>query len=488
MERPNKLHIVFPKDYQEVLLRELPNQGYSVVNSDYTFDTFYHWATSEEENAANVAIIAEATRDNIPIEIKLKEMLGRLTEIRIKRSELRLILFLPVEANYVSNFKESLVQLGIYDFYFADSFTFDSLIKWIEHPKSLSDVKEYILTETPVLTEESASKEEESKTEKKKLLKKQNKALEKQTGGEEQQSDAEIPANSRIARSQSKQRVKTIVEEKIIEKVITIQPKKIAIHSLSKGAGATFHAMNLAAFFQEQYVGVGVFENPVYSVGKTYQADAINLFQENSHFSSVPHQVARKIPVIKEQIPVHKGISFYSLDPEAERLNSFSNEEFMRYMNISTEIIKIMDFGYLPMTELNDYWQEELFKQFDLHIVCIDMMPLSIIPNMDKLALFLNEGLGSKAQFLINKHVDVIQPDDLEEIGINESLYCPYLSYESIYKASYENELPFHYSDSLKKSLTGIYEDIGKRLEFNLYTIPTDQNVKRTRFFGRLFK
>lgn len=441
MTELRRIHAVFPKEAKDLLLRGMADTKYEVVNFDYSFDTFYHWALSREETIADVALVADSLKNDLPMEMKLEEYITKLTEIRIKRPTLRLIILLPSEANHKIQFKEKLVKLGVYDFYFTESFSLADLIHWIENPKNLGDMKDYILIES----NESFSKESNNI---------------KASSGNHVESKDEIAENSRISRRQEKLKVKKIYEEKIIERVVTIKPKKMAVHSLSKGAGSTFHSLNLAAYFAEKGISVGMKEDPLLQTGKTYLADALNLYElENNDLISTPSYIKRKLPIMQEQVPTCENINFYTLNPELDQITNFEYEEYLRYLNVGGETLQITDFGYLSEEILNKEWSD-LFSQFDLHLVCVDLMPTSVIPNLKRLNFFLSDLLNIPVQFIINKHAHSVNDNDIDDIGINSPILCPYLGYDTIFEAIYKNQIPYGFDSSIKEELNIVYEDI----------------------------
>lgn len=143
-----KLHIVFPKEYMDVLLRTLDKEKYIVINKEYSLDTFHHWAMGEDPSKPDVALIVESTESDIPVERLAKDYIDKLTEIRLNpmRQEIRLILVLPSQFGRITYFKKSLAALAIYDVYFTEEFSFDSIIDWIDNEKTLADVKDLFVS------------------------------------------------------------------------------------------------------------------------------------------------------------------------------------------------------------------------------------------------------------------------------------------------------------------------------------------------------
>lgn len=449
------LHIVFPKEYKEVLLSEMGKKGYKITNFDHSLETFHHWSVSHEKTQADVALIAESFSGNIPMENKVQEFIEKLTEIRIARSSLRLVIVMPTEFNHIVQLKEQLVKLGVYDFHFFDNFSFDDLLGLIEKPKSLADVKQYIQIDT-------ATKGDIEK------------ALEKHAA--EKLSEMEEEPKTRIEKLQQRRPiVQKVIEQQIVERVVEISQKSIAFHSLSRGAGSTFHSLNLGSYLSGKKIKVGIYENPVYQEGRTYQADALSLFTKPGYLSA-PHQVVKRLPVFQEQVPSADNINFYSLDPTHDQLPFFEYENYLRYLNLGKETIKIMDFGYIPFHQYSEEWFQAILSTFDLHIVCIDLMPLSLIPNTNRLSWFINNKLNLKVQFFINKFCGKVSRGDLEDMGLEEETTIPYLNRDDVFNSYYQNKLPFKFDEDINEILSPIYDGIYTDIGFEL--VGTNPNKK----------
>jgi hypothetical protein len=475
-----KIHAVFPKEYKDVLLSGFAEKEYEVINYDNTFDTFHNWATSKEETISDVAIIAQSLNDDLPLEVRFQEFLEKLTEIRIQRPTLRLIIFLPKEADYVEKLKERLVQLVIYDFYFNDNFSFDDLVTWIENPRHIGDMKEYILAEKFTANEKSILQNKQKQEEEVSAVEGKSKENEKLIEGDQ--------AKSRIARNQYRTKVKRVIEERIVEveRVVTIKQKKIAVFSLSRGAGATFHTLCLGAYFSNRNISVGIYENPIYQDGKTYQADALSVFEdENENKISVANQIAKKLPVLKEQIPSVNDTKYYSLKPNSPRLSTFQHEDFLRYFNLGDETVKIFDFGYLQEEVMGKDWFVELMEQFDLHVICLDMMPTSLIPNMNRLEFFLNDDLKLPVKFIANKLANSIDIEDLDDLGLEDLAYCKHLNYDLIFDAYYQNIIPYNHGVELREILNPIYNQISELIQLSTTEQPVKTKGKGFSFFNR---
>lgn len=480
------LHVVFPKGYIDVLLPMLKNEGYNVLNYDDNTGSFVDWANSDAETLADTALIIEPLTRNVPTEIEMQELLGKLTELRIKRAELRVVLILPLEASHVSNFKENLVKLGIYDFYFTENITFEIIENGIENPKNLGDMKEFIINDSSQMFLE-------------------QEVIHEVNNQEIQETDGEL-TRTRSARNHNKNSnnpvvvekvVEKIVEveklvevEKVIERVLTVKQKKIALHSLSKGAGSTFHTVNLAAYFNDLKINVGVFENPLDQLSKTYLADTINLFEENEQWLSIPHLIKKKQIYSRDNIPTHKGIKFYVLNSTNEKIPTYNFDEYLRYLNAGPELLKIMDFGYLDYDSYKDEGMLEVLNQFDLHILCMDLMPIAVNSEFNKLSIFLNEELNSDVQILINRFTKGISNEDMHDIGIEEALKCPMFDYETVFRSFYNQSIPYHFDADINNSLANLYDNISDLLQFDKkeMRVRKNKNKGKTKLIDRIRK
>jgi hypothetical protein len=459
------IHIVFPKGYKDVLLSEMHKKEYNVVNFDYSLETFHHWSLSQEETVADAVLMAVTLSGNIPIEDKIHDFIEKLTDIRIARPSLRLIIFLPTEYRHITVFKEQMVKLGVYDFYFFDSFSFVHLLEWLEKPKTLADIKEYIQIDsapkeyiTEKVKDEHIQPVEPPET-KEKPVKIEAKYV----------NVIEEEPKTRVERSQQHKSVKTIIEKQIIERVVTVSQKSIAFHSISRGAGSTFHSLNLGAYYSQKDIEVGIYENPCYYEGRTFQADALSLFKMNADINfSAPHHVLKRLPVFQEQIISANNINFYSIDQDQEKIEQFKYEDYVRYLNIGKENIKIMDFGYVPFSMYEEGWFCSILSSYDLHVVCIDLLPTALIPNSNRLKWFVNNKDRMNILFLVNPMPRKFTKNDLLDFGLDDALRCDLLDRNKIFNSLYQNALPFDYDSDIKVDLSAIYDQMNNRVGFEI--------------------
>lgn len=457
-----KLHIVFPKEYMDVLLRSLDKEKYTVINKEYSLDTFHHWATGEDLAKPDIALIVETTDSDIPVERLAKEYIDKLTEIRLNplRQEIRLILVLPSQFGRITYFKKSLAALAIYDVYFTEEFSFDTIIEWIDNEKTLADVKDLfvsskeeqnqIILEDKESAEVSTAEKNDTRVGKKENIKRVKESFSKEKGS--------------LKREKS-EIVKEVIVEKVIEKYITIAQQSIAFISLSKGAGSTFHTLNFASYLKGKDFSIGVYEQPQYNDGRTYIADVFNIFQwEEDANISVPHAILEKTPIIFDQVYKYQDIPLYAVDYSRGDITKFTIEQTLRYLNTGKHSMKIMDFGYLIKEQFEDdkFWN--ILNIFDHVIVVADTMPIALIPNMERLNYFqkLEEKNTSdvSVHFLLNRISSKMANKDLHELGFKNAIKCNALDQDSIYKAYFDMKIPYDTEQILRDELSLVYENL----------------------------
>ena len=484
-----KLHIVFPKEYMNVLLRSLDVEKYSVINKDYSLDTFHHWATGEDPAQPDIALIVETTDNDIPIERLVKEYVNKLTEIRLNslRQDIRIILVLPSQFGRISYLKKSLAALAIYDVYFTDDFSFDTIIEWIENEKTLADVKDLfvsskeekneIIIEEEVENVSSESEKDELQTDKKRADIKRLKKLKDKNFLHKEKSEN--------VKEVIKEVVKEVVVETVVEKYITIAQQSIAFISLSKGAGSTFHTLNLASYLKEKDFSIGVYEQPQYADGRTYIADVFNIFQDEEDGNiSVPHAVMERKPVIHDQIYNYRSIPLYAVDYTRGAINNFKIDHVLRYLSTGKHTIKLMDFGYLSTEQFQSKDFMDILNIFDHVVVVADTMPIALIPNVNRLNYFQsledNNTNEINVHFLLNRFSEKMTKKDLSELGFEDAIKCSTLNQDSIYKAYFDMKVPFDSDPQLKEELSLVYENLCNDMGIELNT----NKQKKKRLFG----
>lgn len=478
-----KLHIVFPKEYMDVLLRSLDEEKYTVINKEYSLDTFHHWATGEDTSNPDIALIVETTENDIPIERLVKDYINKLTEIRLNpmRQEIRIILVLPSQFGRIPYLKKSLAALAIYDVYFTEQFSLDTIIEWIDNERTLADVKDLFANskdeQNEIVIEDEETKEVlnsadkgDSHPNKRVDIKRLKNSLSKEKN---------------FLQREKSEKVKEVVIETVVEKYITIAQQSIAFISLSKGAGSTFHTLNLASFFKEKDFSIGVYEQPQYADGRTYIADVFNIFQmEEDANISVPHAIIERKPVIYDQVYNYHSIPIYAVDYTRGEIDNFKIDHVLRYLATGKHTIKLMDFGYISKQQFENREFMDILNIFDHVVIVADTMPVALIPNQDRLKYFQSleddNSNDINVHFLLNRFSSKMTKKDLHELRFEEAIKCSTLNADSIYKACMDMKVPFDTDQQLKEELSLVYENLCNDMGIEIVT----NKQRKKRLFG----
>lgn len=459
-----QIHIVFLKDYMDAVVQFFENEGYEVSSRDYQLETFYHWATkNEDKELDSVALIIETFNEEVPIEVKAAEIVKYLTEIKIFKPNMKLIINLPSQFKQMKQMQRSFVGLSIYDFYFEDNFTTQSLLEWVRKSKTLADVKDLIVHEQ----EFKENLDEENVIDTKKKEKEVHHHQEKK----------EEPS-TRIERVKDKEKVKRFSinvtfpqKETVVEKYVTMYQQKIGFISLSRGAGSTFHSMNLAYYLIQRGMTVGLYEQPQHFEGRTYLADVFDCFNVSvkENVCSVPHLIQERSPIFLEKIPNYQGIAIYGTDYEDNPIQSFNADQYLKYLNTGKHTIKIMDFGYLSDDWFNRRELLDVLNHFDHLVVVVDLMPLSFNPNSKKFMDFQEKyKFEGNLHFLVNRFNSSLSNEEIEEIGLENSNKCNMLSYDEVFKSILNRNIPLFKSKlEIEVPLEELYQNLVNDMEIN---------------------
>lgn len=479
-----QLHVVFPKDYMEMIVEALAAEGFTIPNKDYELETFYHWATAEGEYCPT-ALIIDTLDDDIPIEAKAEEYIRYLTDIRLNKPNMRLIINLPSQFKIMKQMQRSFVSLGIYDFYFEDHFSVQSILQWIENKRNLADVKNLITTDSyEEKMEETSHSTGEDSTE----------LTEIHRGKTEEifiEDDDQELGFSSILHDKFGDKVKGLKRltdsfsinvnlpkfagnsrSKVVEKYVTMIQQSIAFISLSKGAGSTFHSLNFASYLSEKGLDIGLYEQPVHFDGRSYIADVFDLFKTpNRQEASIPHMILERKPIWLEQVPEYCEVKVYATDYGQGFINNFKSEQFIRYLNTGKHTVKIMDFGYIPSHWLNESTFLDVLNTFQHIVVVVELLPTSFIPNFERFEFFKNfqdeYNNQSELWFLLNRYDSYIPKKELKKLELDLSHRCLALETNQVYKSMFDKKTPYDGSRDIQEELNIVYDDLFEDMGLN---------------------
>lgn len=275
-----KVHLVFPNEMITGIQEELEVEGFSVVDKDYSLDTFAQWAESSEEMKADVALIhgiAVVSRHNESKNFNQKRAIyERIREARLARPELKMIILFPKSVESEKDFISSIVQMGIYDLYFQDDISILDVIRWLGDTKSLADVEGLISGYQPKTNDEIvdsntySSKEPESVTNEEDDADVNNRRQRRRSEKAERKGfriprfNVGLPTSRRRDTQKEQQkgesfadRLSSFIPRKRVE---TLHPKLIVVGSLHRGAGSSFLIHNFTRYLANKNLTCGVLE------------------------------------------------------------------------------------------------------------------------------------------------------------------------------------------------------------------------------------
>ncbi|MFT9486611.1 MAG: CpaE family protein [Tepidibacillus sp.] len=128
----NKIHLVYPFDFEELKKAIEEELGYEVVDWDYSLAQFKAFSEGKKINA-EIALINGAT------ETDKHEIFNFLREIRINLPNVKLIVQFPESLKGDTEWVTKIVGLGIYNIHFLDEFDIDDVEKWLKTDLTLAD-------------------------------------------------------------------------------------------------------------------------------------------------------------------------------------------------------------------------------------------------------------------------------------------------------------------------------------------------------------
>lgn len=474
-----RLHVVFPKDYMDKIVNALEKENFTVTNKDFQLETFYHWASSEDSEYSPTALIIDPLDDDIPFEAKAEEYVRYLTDVKINKPNMRLIINLPSQFKHMKNMQRNFVSLGIYDFYFEDNFSVQTILKWIDHKRTLADVKGLIVHESVGEVKEDEKQTNEETVQSDNFQQFEEEILEEL---EEQENGLGSFINQKFG-----DKVKTIkrfadsfsinvnlpkkARTRVVEKYVTMIQQSIAFISLSRGAGSTFHSLNYASYLRDKGMSVGLYEQPVHLDGRSYFSDVFELFKSEKRLqTSVPHMIIERKPIFLEDTPTYSDISVYATDYSQGYIEDFKSEQFVRYLNVGKHTIKIMDFGFVPSHWFNNESFIDVLNTFQYLVIVVDLLPTNFVPNFERFEFFQNfraeQSHQSELCFLINRYDSYVPKKELKQLELDKAHRCPAIESKLIFKALFDKKIPFDTNGEIEEKLAITYKGLTGEMGF----------------------
>lgn len=275
----------------------------------------------------------------------------------------------------------------------------------------------------------------------------------------------------------SKQQVKYIVKEKLIEKEIKvdtpvyreiykgIENKLIIITGLSKKAGSTFLSINLAKALAGLKIRTSIIEPPI---DTPYLFDYMGLDGKldtsgpEYNFYSYPHVINNGVKPLRDMETIIDDIIWIIPDSRMNIIENWDSLKMMKLLYASKRApISIIDIG----TNIEHESIDPILTSADMILAVINPQPVELKQNKDRLETLLKlKKEGYPVEFVINFYNSSINRKVLSNyLKISPSIFIPAINHEHTYKAGYKNKIPLDYpevEELLFKPLSGIIKTI----------------------------
>ncbi|WP_374724097.1 AAA family ATPase [Calidifontibacillus erzurumensis] len=318
------LHLVLPSDFIEGLKEELESDGFEILYTDTSLDTFSQWANSDDDQSAEIAIIdgmAVVSKENNFFS-KKQAIFDRLKEVRLARENIRMIIIFPSEIRNEVDFISKIAQLGIYDIYFVNEIFTDDIVEWINNPKGYSHVDAML---------QGYQASEDFKVEKEVVYRSveyEDDPKEEETNKKKEQEESKLFSHLK-ALSQLKQTEIRFQYRSFSSKVITITSTK-------GGIGKTDIAINLAAAIRE-HTNI----NKIVVVDFDFPYGGIAAALQLRRTSDLGDWLLKKDDVVTEEGIKNKVVRFKNIDFIPMSLNIKNSLKFQELQaEIMIDILK----------------------------------------------------------------------------------------------------------------------------------------------------
>ncbi len=282
------------------------------------------------------------------------------------------------------------------------------------------------------------------------------------------------------------------VSETRVTSLIHVPNKLILVVNLSKRAGSTFIALNLAKYLTAYNITPCVIEPPI---DAPYIFDYIGLDKrimeesesEFDDYFSFPHAIADNIPILKDKETHSDNILWLVPDPRQQCIKEWSYDNMLKLLFCSISAsIRIIDCGW----NFNHDSINKLLPHADLVLAIVDPMPTECMQNSEILYNMLDmKRNGSPIEFLINKWNSGIDKKELlKYLSVEPIGYIPAVDIKYIYHAVYNCKFPIDNKEVLSllsDPFSSILEII---LPHDLIKHNDNQLVNKGSLFNRLLK
>lgn len=253
-----------------------------------------------------------------------------------------------------------------------------------------------------------------------------------------------------------------------------IKQKTIGVMSLTKRAGSTFFATNLAAALGDKNLLISLIELP-YDNPYIYDLVGISNYNELTYYS-ILNEINNNKNVERDRITTINNIMFLVRDPTRGKIDNWDDNKTMKLIYSAKEsLISIVDIGH------NYDKIESLLPEFDLIYVIYDAMPPDLMANYGVLEKIESHNRKyNNIRYVLNNDNAGINRRSLNNyLGIKPNVTIPRLPAELMYRSAYKKKFPYQ-----EKKLKSIFDD-----EFvSVYSelLPKELNNKkhRRKLFG----
>ncbi|MDI3236428.1 hypothetical protein QK289_15540 [Exiguobacterium antarcticum] len=259
-----------------------------------------------------------------------------------------------------------------------------------------------------------------------------------------------------------------VYREKLIEKEIitkqyqSLPSKVIIVGSLTKGAGSTIIATNLARMIGERKVNVAYMEHPLI---RPYMFDYLQIHNNQEHeYFDVARAVRKKGVSLKEEPFVRDGVEWHVIDAREPANKDFEYHQLLMATHAIGANIMILD--------ISDRWEDpgvqEYMRHADLILLAAESDLIKYEYSLMEYELFESHSFPTKEfrvmKYLQEKHdsrFEIIHTKKFKGLDMKLMLQMfqkrpvatlPYIDYPTIMAAVQNSKILYDYDNSSKES------------------------------------
>ena len=263
---------------------------------------------------------------------------------------------------------------------------------------------------------------------------------------------------------------KTTIQVNTVYSVM--KQKTIGVMSLTKRAGATFFATNLAAALEKRGLLISLIELP-YDEPYIYDLIGMSNYARIKYYPII-NEIDSNKNINRDKITKINNILYLIKDPTKSQVNAWDDNKTMKLIySAKQSLISIVDIGF------NYEKVKNILDVFDLIYVLYDGYPPDIINNyhlVEELERYNKD--NKKIRYVLNNYNSGINIKTLNNyLGIKPNIRMTRFPDEIIYKCAYKKKFPYN-----DRTLKNIFDDGFQAI----YKEVLPKNLKKSR--KRLFK